>query len=216
MLKKGIFVNFEGIDGSGTSTHVHRLEDRIEKLDKYQDVLRTHEPWENREIKKRLQKDEDAFSHPNEMVKLYVPDRTRHSKVLLRPNVNAGVIILNSRYKLSTCDFQWTQGLDLYKLLEMQEDIGLIIPDINVFLDVPQKVAEQRLIQRGDPLEKFEKNKDFVAKAIKAYHALVKIGQVDERIFGKIVRINGNRPIEVVANDVYKEFMKIYNKAEHI
>jgi len=216
MLKKGIFVNFEGIDGSGTSTHVHELGRRIEKLNKYQDFVKTHEPWANSEIKRRLAEDTDAYSHPMEMANLFIPDRTKHSKLVIRPNLKAGMVILNSRYKLSTCAFQWTQGLNLYDLLEMQEDLGLVIPDITYFLDVPRTVAEQRMKDRGDPPEKFERDVEFKDKVIRAYNALIGLAQVDERLFGKVVRINGNRSIDDVANDVYKEFLDIYNERPRI
>ena len=211
MPKRGLFIDFEGIDGSGTSTHVHRLEERIEELDKYQDVLRTHEPWENKEIKKRLEQDRDAYSDPLEMADLYIDDRAKHTHRLIRPNLEAGVIVLNSRYKMSTCSYQWAQGMSLFELLKMHEHRGILIPDLTFFLDVPREVAEERIRNRRKQREKFERNPEFVDKSISAYKALTHMSEVDPRIFGRVVRIDGNREIKDVAEDVFSEFLAIYN-----
>ena len=50
--KKGLFIVFEGIDGSGKETQMLELARYIRQRNKYQDVIITHEPWQNDEIKK--------------------------------------------------------------------------------------------------------------------------------------------------------------------
>jgi dTMP kinase len=211
MAKRGLFFVIEGIDGSGTSTHIHRLTERIEEIDKYQDVLRTHEPWKNKEIKTKLQQDRDAYSDPLEMTDLYIDDRAKHTYRLIRPNLEAGAIILNSRYKMSTCSYQWAQGIPLFKLLEMHEHRGILTPDLTFFLDIPIEVSDERIRNRGQPQEKFEGNPEFVDRLTSAYKALVHMSEVDPRIFGRVVRIDGNREIEDVAEDIFSEFKIFYN-----
>lgn len=214
MAKRGLFINFEGIDGSGTSTQVHCLEERIENLDKYQDVLRTHEPWKNKDIKRKLKEDAEAYSGGLEMAELYVEDRTNHTRELIRPNLEAGVFVLNSRYKMSTCAYQWTQKVPIWKLLQMHENRGLITPDLTFFLDVTPEVAEERIRKRGTGQEKFEKSQSFREKLIKSYHALIKISEVEKDIFGKVVKIDATRKIQDVAEDIYKKFLEVYE--EHV
>jgi dTMP kinase len=155
-MKQGRFIVFEGIDGSGTSTHVHKLAERIEQADKYQSVLRTHEPWQSAEIKRKLEQEVDAYSNPAEMMGLYIDDRANHTKKLIRPTLKAGVVVLNSRYKMSTCGYQWAQGMNLHEILEMQEDRGILTPDLTYFLDTPQDVAAERIRRTRPKLEKFE------------------------------------------------------------
>ena len=209
MTKRGLFVVFEGIDGSGTSTHVHKLVERIEKINKYQDVLRTHEPWNNGEIKRKLEQDKDAYSDAIEMAELYVGDRTEHTRHIIRPSLESGIIVLCSRYKMSTCAYQWAQGVRLNDLLSMHENRGLLTPDLTFFLDVPREVAEER-IKRRKTTEKFEKDSEFTEKLIRAYNILTQMSEVDQKTFGKIARINGNRRVEEVSDDVFSGFMQVY------
>ena len=210
MVIKGLFVNFEGIDGSGTSTQVHRLEERLETLNKYQDILRTHEPWRSQAIKTKLEQDRDAYSDPHQMAELYIDDRAKHTRELILPNLKAGVVVLSSRYKPSTCAYQWVQGIPLQELLEMHENRGIINPDINFFLDVPEKIAFERIKKRKGKIEKFERNREFAEKLISAYNALLNMSQVDLRMFGKIVRIDGNRNVKEVADEIFSHFSEIY------
>lgn len=127
---RGMFIVFEGVDGSGEDTQLDILYKKIKSRDKYQDALATHEPWKNSEIKKRLKEDKDAYSAPEEMADLYIGDRTDHSYTLIKPNLDAGVIVLCSRYKMSTCAFQPAQGMSLDKLLKMHEHRGILVPDV--------------------------------------------------------------------------------------
>ncbi len=210
MVEKGFFVVFEGIDGSGTSTHVHQLEERLEGLDKYQDVLRTHEPWKNKKIKEQLTSDSESFSGGLEMAELYVSDRADHTRQLIRPILETGTLVLCSRYKMSTCAYQWTQGVQLHHLLSIHEHRGIINPDLTFFLDIPREVAEERIKERKSDLEKFEKNPMFVDKLIDAYQALVQMAQVDSKILGPVILINGNRSMKKVADEIFSEFLEKY------
>ncbi|MEK6926079.1 MAG: dTMP kinase [Nanoarchaeota archaeon] len=208
--KKGLFFVFEGIDGAGTSTHVHRLAERIEQHNKYQDVLKTHEPWKSAEIKKRLEEDSDAYSNAYEMADLYVDDRAKHSYRLIRPNLEAGVVVICSRYKMSTCAYQWVQGMDLHELLQMHKERGIITPDLTFFLDVPPEIAQERIASRKAK-EKFE-DIEFAKRLVDSYNALRALSKFDERIFGKVVRIDGNREVEEVSDDIFEEFLSVYQQ----
>lgn len=210
MTKRGFFIVFEGIDGSGTSTHVHKLEEKIEELDKYQDVLRTHEPWKNEEIKRKLTEDRDAYSDAMEMAELYVHDRVEHTRQIIRPALENGIIVLCSRYKMSTCAYQWAQGVRLNNLLAMHEHRGLITPDLTFFLDVPRHVAEDRIKKTRNGLEKFEKEPEFTEKLIRAYNVLTQMADVDEKVFGKVLRINSDKETEKVADEIFSRFHIYY------
>ena len=211
-MKRGLFVVFEGIDGSGTSTHVHELTRKIENLDKYRDVLRTHEPWRSGEIKRKLQNDRDAYSEPDEITQLFIGDRIEHSYTLIKPNLDARVIVLCSRYKMSTCAFQQAQGMLLNKLLYMHENRGILTPDLTFFLDVPREVAEERLKERKS-CEKFESDNDFINKVIENYKELVELSQTNLYPFGKVIRIDGNRSTEAVTSEIYEKFLGLYKSS---
>jgi dTMP kinase len=211
MEERGLFIVFEGIDGSGTSTQVHQLSKRVEELDKYQDIIRTHEPWKSAEIKRKLGEDKDAYSGAEEMSQLYVEDRINHFYKLINPNCEAEVMVISSRYKASTCAFQQAQGVSLRNLLEMHEHRGLQNPDITFLLDVSRKVAAERMKDRTRS-EKFERDAEFIEKVIKNYRDIVKLSEENPKLFGKVIRIDAEKSLEEVSEEVYQTFLPIYRE----
>jgi dTMP kinase len=209
--KRGLFIVFEGIDGSGTSTQVLELMKKIEDLDKYQDVIRTHEPWKNKRIKEILEQDKDVYSNAEELAHLYIGDRTDHSYTLILPNLLARAIILCSRYKISTCAFQWAQGMPLIKLLQMHEHRGILVPDVTFFLDVNREVAAQRMKERASQ-EKFERNAEFIDRVITNYRKLTEISEKYPQLFGRIIRIDANANLNEVTKEVFERFLPIYQE----
>lgn len=220
--KKGLFIVFEGIDGAGTSTQVPLLTKYIKELDKYADVLETHEPWRSSEIKRKLREDKDSYRDGLRMAELFIDDRVAHTKRLIRPNLDAGAIVISDRYKMSTCSYQWAQGVKIGQLLEMHEDRALLRPDLTFYIYVPAEVGMKRVRSRLDAInvnstvkslpEKFEKDQLQVKKQVSAYDSLADMAGVDENLFGKVVKINGERTIEKVAVDVRIEFDKVYQE----
>ena len=207
MTKKGLFIVLEGIDGSGTTTQIDFLHRHIKGLSKYLDVLTTHEPWKSDEIKMMLKNDKDAYSDGEKMTELYVKDREYHVRNLIIPNMQKEVIVLCDRYSLSTFSYQGVQGVDTEVIKEMHFQTGIIKPDLTFFLDVDYETARKRIEQRGEVLEKFEKNKAFTQDLIKRYRDLTQ----EENLFGRIARINGNNSREKVTEDIAKEFDLFYN-----
>lgn len=209
---RGLFIVFEGIDGSGADTQLKRLYDTIKHQDKYQDILATHEPWKNERIKEMLAGDKDAYSNAEEISQLYVGDRTDHSYSLIIPNLNAGVFVLSSRYKMSTCAFQQAQGVPLEVLLRMHENRGILTPDLTFYLDVPKEVAAERIMKRGDSIEKFERDPEFVDKVIGNYRSLVEMSYNEPGLFGEVIQINGTPSEDEVAEKIYKTFIPFYRE----
>lgn len=211
-MKRGLFIVFEGIDGSGTTTQTIKLHDYIKQISKYNDVLTTHEPWKSEEIKKRLSEEKDAFSGGDIMLELYTDDRKNHQKKLLTPNLNAGAIILCDRYHMSTYAYQNIQGVSFEKIKTSHLEKEIINPDLTLFLDVPLETAKQRIIKRGEPLEKFEGNEEFTKSLIKKYRNIAEIFQEDRNTLGKIVTINGDDSLEKVAEDIQSQFNVLYGQ----
>lgn len=209
--KEGLLIVFEGIDGAGTSTQVPILTAYIKKLDKYLDVVETHEPWDSAEINKRLAEDKDAYSGGLQMAGLYVGDRTEHTHRLIRPNLEAGTIVITDRYSMSTCAYQWAQGVEHERLISMHKNRGILTPDITFLVNTSLKEARKRMELRGEPLEKFEANEEFVGKLISRYETLAKVAQVDPSFFGNVVIINGDKEVEEVAAEIKKSFDPLYN-----
>jgi dTMP kinase len=207
----GLFVVFEGIDGSGEDTQLDILYKKIKKWDKYQDVSATHEPWRNKEIKRKLETDKDAYSDAEEMTELYIGDRTDHTYIRILPNLAHEGIVLCSRYKMSTCAFQQAQGIPLDRLLKMHGHRGIIRPDITFFLDVEREVAAKRIKSR-EKQEKFERDSEFIDRVIANYRSLYELSKTDIDLFGRVIKIDGNPDIDTVAGSIEKVFLPFYRE----
>ena len=102
----GTFISFEGIDGSGKSTHLRLLAGFL-RLQGH-DVLVTREPG-GTPLGLRLRAALlDAQEHVDPLTELLVfaADRAQHVRVLLRPALEAGQIVLTDRYADATVAYQ--------------------------------------------------------------------------------------------------------------
>ena len=210
MGKRGLFAVFEGIDGSGTSTQVLKLIERLEGHNKYQDVMKTHEPWRSAELKRRLAEDRDAYSDARRCAELFIADRVAHSRELIEPTLERGAVVISDNYAMTTCAYQTAQGLPTPELIQMQLARGLVLPDITFFVDLPADVAMGRIQSRSANSEKFEHD-EFLAKVARNYQSLAALSVSGHPLFGRVVRIDGTQPIEIVASNVWSEFVKVYN-----
>ncbi len=212
-MKRGYFVTFEGIDGSGKTSQIGRLADYIRGKNKYQDVLLTREPtWRAEELKKKLQNDAETLSDGLSMAQLFVEDRKIHTNEQIVPALEQNVFVICDRYALSTCAYQLTQGVNLDVILELHEIAGTIKPDVTFYIDVPLQIAEERMQKRGENREKFEKSKTFTQELTLNYHYLTVQSASDERIrnvIGNVICIDGKSTIEVVEKQVRKEFDRL-------
>ncbi len=207
--KKGLFIVFEGIDGSGKGTQLSELIKHLDGLNKYIDIIKTHEPWRSYEIKRKLEEDKEAYSDGITMAKLYVEDRINHS-LEIKAKLNERYFVLCDRYKMSTCAYQWTQGVDLEELFKMHEDDRILIPDLTLFIDVNAEIAQERREKRGTKYEKFEYVK-FQSELRRNYLSLIERQDCSD-IFGEVCMINGRGSVEEVSDRVRNAFMVVYSK----
>ena len=205
--RSGLFVVFEGIDGCGKGVQARMLLEYIQGVSKYQDILITHEPWRSTEIKRRLEEDRNAFVDGERMAQLFVDDRIRHTTELVQPMLERGVIIVCDRYAMSTCAYQYTQGVNLDSLLTMHRKKDIILPDITYVLEVSRKIAETRRRIRGDPQEKYEREATFIERLMQNYKLLGEMVKKDQTIFGKVIVVNGNGNPEEVAQQIVLRLM---------
>ncbi len=205
------FFTFEGIDGSGKEAQllafVHALKNGCTyfKGNKHGPMWLTREPtkltWYGEEIC-RLLKTEHVSAE--DATKLFVADRIEHTKKHIVPELKRNNV-LSSRYDLSTLAFQMAQGADfdeLYALHNYGKRDGARIPDITFVLDLPPKVALQRIDKRGDKREYFEKD-SFQEKVAKAQRFCIdKLRALDGRT---IVVVNANQTIPEVTDELLRK-----------
>ncbi len=214
MRSEHLFIVFEGIDGSGKTSQIERLACHIRAKDKYQDVLLTREPtWRSTELQEKLRGEKDAFSDGARMASLFVQDRKLHTYNQIIPALEQQSFVLCDRYAMSTCAYQSAQNVHMDTLLSYHEAASTRTPDITFYVSVPREVAEQRMIKRGAPLEKFEKNTKFTDLLIAQYNWLAVQSFSDERVkkvIGSVVKIDGTQSIDDVELDIIEVFEAKY------
>lgn len=222
MVKRGLFIVFEGIDAAGTTTQTSLLEKHCKELSNgYFEVESGCEPWNSDYIRKKLVEDKSPYSDAKLMAKLYVDDRRNHTGVEIYPVIRRGGIYISDRYTLSTCAYQAVQGLDLQTLIQMHET-GILTPNLTFLLDVDREIAKERKLQRilkqfgpdvntEEKLEKFDRDPEFIDKLIQQYRYLAELANSDPRLFGRVVVINGNKSIAEIASEISSHFNFLYD-----
>ncbi len=209
--KKGLFIVFEGIDGSGKTTQIERLANYIRRKDKYQDVLLTKEPtWRAEELKKILATQKDVYSGGEECANHFLEDRRIHTYGQILPELKQRSHVLCDRFILSTA-YQFTQGVELSVLIKMHNDRQIPTPDLTYFVDTSVDECIRRRLERGEPPEKFEKDIGFQEKLRDNYLLIIDRSNsfpesVLQKLIGKVAIIDGNPKPEKVSSNIFREF----------
>jgi dTMP kinase len=161
LLKKGILIVFEGIDGAGKSTQAKLLQKRLRA--KGFDPVYFREPSRSKwglEIKKKAL-EPDSLS-PEEELDLFLKDRKENVEKNLKPALEKRKIVLLDRYYFSTIAYQGARGIDPERIRKLNERFA-VKPDLVFILDVdaPKGLAriqdrkkKDRLFEREDYLRK--------------------------------------------------------------
>lgn len=163
------FIAFEGIDGTGTTTQMRRLDARLSGMGRAHDC--TCEPTTGpvgRVIREALS---GAFAaHPATVVRLFAADRSEHIYGAggILELTGSGRLVVSDRYLFSSLAYQGlTCGMDLPSAL----NAGFPLPELLVFFDIDPSLAMARVASR-DSLEIYE-NLAFQTRVADAYRSVV-------------------------------------------
>ncbi|MFV1957742.1 MAG: dTMP kinase [bacterium] len=149
---KGIFVTFEGIEGSGKSTLITLVSDALKQSGVEQIV--TREPGGTdlgKSLRKVLLDPKGARVTPLAELFLYAADRAQHVNEVLLPAIKDGKTVLCDRFSDATEAYQgYGRGipLEIVKAVVDQAREELI-PDLTVLLDLPPAKGLARAQQRN-------------------------------------------------------------------
>ncbi len=197
-MKKGKFIVFEGLDGSGQSTQAQALFSYLKK-EKVK-VHLTKEPTNSiigGLIRGQLQG--DWKSSPECFQLLCAADRAHHLQKVIIPYVEKGITVISDRYFFSSIAFG-SLGINDEKWLE---DINrrFLLPDIVFYLDVSPKTCIKRISDNRISFELFEKESKLEVIE-KTYKKILKKYKFFEKI-------DGERKIEEISEEVIKKTLKL-------
>ncbi|MBU0571064.1 MAG: dTMP kinase [Candidatus Omnitrophica bacterium] len=158
-LTKGLFITFEGPEGSGKSTHSKRLYRDL--LNEGYDITRTSEPGGTalgegiREL--LLKTDSVRLDNMSELF-LFEADRAQHVREMIKPSLKANRIVLCDRFNTATFAYQ---GYGLGMRMDLIEELDALAtdgvrPDLTVLLDVDVPTGMARAKARG-PADRMER-----------------------------------------------------------
>lgn len=189
-MTKGLFIAFEGIDGTGKSTQLTLLAEYLRSL-RYE-VVETREPTDGpfgRQIRE-LYIDRGRCT-PEEELELFIRDRKEHVAAVIAPALAAGKVVLTDRYYFSTAAYQGAAGCDPEKIFTANNFAPE--PDMVVLLTMAPEVSVQRIEQmRGESLNDFEQ----LGQLHKVAELFTSFTQ------DCIVRIDATRPVAQVQDDI--------------
>lgn len=182
--QKGLFIVFDGIDGSGKSTQVNLLKERLEGQGFT--VIKTREPGGTpgaEEIRNLLVTGEaNRWDGISELL-LFAAARRNHIETLVKPALAEGKIVICDRFVASTIAYQGygrQRNLDLIKQV-MDIAIEDFTPDWTIFLTIDLEEGLRRATSRAGKELRFESmDLDFYRRVHAGYTAvyekMIKVG----------------------------------------
>ena len=200
MNRAGLFLSFEGIDGSGKSTQARMLADRLRNDGV--DAVHTREPGGSpgaEEIRALvLQGDPDRWSAETEIL-LFTAARRDHLERTIQPALKAGKVVICDRFADSTRMYQGLSRGNLRAKVDALHDLMIgVEPDLTLLIDMDPALGLSRAKARNTIEERFE---DFGASLQEAMRAgFLALAQ---EYADRFRVIDGARDADSVAEDVW-------------
>ncbi len=154
-ITKGLFIAFEGGEGSGKSTQAKLLKEWLETQDKT--VILSREPGGTelgKDLRKILLDNKTGAISPRAEALMYAADRAHHVFSLIRPALDRGEIVITDRYFDSSIAYQGAgRVLDPSEIARISRwATESLTPTITIILDQNPEIGLQR-IKSADRLE---------------------------------------------------------------
>lgn len=152
MANRGKFITFEGIDGSGKTTQMHRLAARLRAQGRT--VVETVEPGGTRvgdQIRRILLDAANQDLRPTAELLLYFASRAQNVEERILPALEAGAIVLSDRFTDSTLVYQGCGrglGAETVMALDRIACHGLA-PDLTLLVDIDLETSLARARARN-------------------------------------------------------------------
>jgi dTMP kinase len=197
----GLFITFEGGEGSGKTTQIKLLQEYFQKQGRK--CLLTREPGGNpgaEAIRQLLLTGAGDKWTPVSETLLFLAARTDHVEKIIKPALTKGEIVLCDRFTDSTVVYQGIgKGLGVEYIQKLSQlAIGDFAPDLTLILDIDSKVGLSRAEKRAGDETRFENmNLEFHQKVREGFVSLSKRAPQRYKI------IDANKPV----SDVHKAIL---------
>jgi dTMP kinase len=200
--RKGFFISFEGIDGSGKSVQAERLYGNL-KNHGYPVVL-IREPG-GTEISEKIRSILLDCRHgrmaPLAELFLYEAARAQLVDEKIGPELERKHVVLTDRFADSTLAYQaYGRRLPLNLVIEANRHAcGEVLPDRTFFLDIPLEESRRRMRQSGKK-DRMEKEDESFFKRVRKGYLEISREETD-----RIVVLDGMKPMEVLEREILQD-----------
>ena len=207
-MSKGLFITFEGPDGSGKTTQILELKKFLQEKG-YEAVL-TREPGGTaigeklREIV--LDKNNVEMDYMTEAL-IYAAARSQHVAQVIKPALEKGIMVICDRFMDSSIVYQG-YGRKLGDSVRIINEFAVsgCFPDITFLLKVDPSIGKGRIKEEEQDRLELEKI-DYHTAVFNAYMDLE--AKYPERIIG----IDGEKSIEEIRREIQGHIVRILENA---
>jgi dTMP kinase len=199
---RGLFVVFEGGEGAGKSTQVHRLAQALRGQGHH--VVVTREPGATEfgaRIRGMLLGSANGPAAPSARAEalLYAADRAHHVATVVRPSLTHGSVVVSDRYVDSSLAYQGAgRSLPADEIAWLSAwATGRLKPDLVVLLDVPPEVGLARVAEREEGPDRLER--ESVAFHERVRYAFLDLAAAEPH---RYLVLDASRPADEIAGAV--------------
>ena len=156
---RGVLITFEGVEGSGKSTQMRRLERWLRQEGYRPETTREPDGTALGVAVRRLFERPGVRPQPLAEMFLFMAARHQHVMERIRPWLRAGRVVLCDRYTDATVAYQgYGRGVDPQLIREMNvQATGGVLPDLTLLFDLDPAQGFRRIGSRR--LDHFEREK---------------------------------------------------------
>lgn len=198
---KGSFITFEGPEGSGKTTVLILIQEKLEKQG--EQVVVTREPGGiaiAEEIRSIILNEKNTMMDAKTEALLYAAARRQHLVERVVPAIADDKIVLCDRFIDSSLAYQGVaRGLGIDNVLAINEfAIDGVMPHLTIFFDIQPEEGLARIAQANRETNRLDQEGlDFHKRVYKGYIKVCK------RYPSRIVKIDAAAPIEEVVENVW-------------
>ena len=208
-MSKGVFIAFEGIDGSGKSTQIQLLTEKIKEkgIRCYQTCEPSTGPlgsMTRQILTGRIKTDNRVIAA------MFAADRLDH---LLNEvdgivaKVEDGICVITDRYYFSSYAYHSVDVPMDWVIKTNEESAKVLRPDVTVFIDIDADTAMERITKNRFHTELFEK-KSRLEKVRNNYLKAFELMKEEE----KVLIVDGTKSVEEIAEEIWGQIKGMFEE----
>ncbi len=201
-MAKGLFITVEGPDGSGKSTVVPKVAERL-IADGYK-ITTTREPGGVKiaeEIRRVILDPANTAMDAKTEALLYAAARRQHLIEKILPALDAGTTVLCERFVDSSLAYQgFGRGIGYEAVLDLNSfAVDGHFPDLTIYFDIDEKTGLKRIAKGRHNTDRLDQESlAFHTEVHKGYH------YINEIFKERIIKVDATKDIETVVDTTYK------------